>query len=458
MSIPGAIENLNANLQQPVIGPDDAEYDRAREIWNAQIDRRPAIIVEAQGVSDVIASVNFARDQSLPLAIRGGGHNIAGSASTDGGLLLSLAKMRSVHVDPEKRTARVEGGATLGDLDHKAQAFGLATPGGVVSTTGVAGLALGGGFGWLARKYGLTCDNLLSADVVTANGEMVHASPHQNEDLFWAIRGGSGNFGVAVLFEFQLHPIGNEVLFGPTIYKLDEAGDALRNWRDFCRDAPREACVWADLLTAPPLPFLPAEYHGTKILSLLQCFMGNLTDGERALEPLRRFGQPIADAVAPTPYCAAQSRLDEVYAFGARNYWTSRNVTELSDSMIDTVVTLAEELPTPHSDILFCQLGGAIDDAGISDSAYPHRGVKTVITPGARWFDPAHEEECLAWISSCRQKLEEATDGGAYVNFIAEPHGREQDAYGANFGRLRQIKKSWDPNNLFSANQNVRPE
>lgn len=450
-------EIVGSDFRGQIFDPATPGYDAARGIWNASIDRKPALIVRAAGVADVISAVRLARDQGLDLAIRGGGHNIAGKASTDGGVLLSLAGMRSVKVDPGNRIAYAAGGATLGDLDHETQAFGLATPGGVVSTTGLAGLALGGGFGWLARKFGLTADNLIAADVVTADGKLVRTSAAENDDLYWALRGGSGNFGIVVGFELGLHPVGPEVQFGPTLYRLEDAPSVLRQWRDFCRDAPRELCIWTDLLTAPPFPFLPEEHHGRKVLSLLACHMGDASTSAKDLAPLNEFAMPIGQALGPMPYCVAQGMLDETYAFGAHNYWTSQNYVDLPDGAIDAAIDLAEALPTPQSDILFCQLGGAIDDIDQAATAYPHRGVSTIITPGARWHGEENTPACMDWISACREKLAPGADGGSYVNFIAEDDGRERDAYGANFDRLSAVKKRWDPDNFFRQNQNVTP-
>jgi FAD/FMN-containing dehydrogenase len=436
--------------------PGDAGFDAARKIWNAMIDRRPSIIVEASGVADVMATVGFAREQNLELAVRGGGHNVAGKAATDGGILLSLARMRSVQVDPAVRLARVAGGAMLGDFDHEAQAFGLAAPGGVVSTTGVAGLTLGGGFGWLARKHGLAADNLVSVDLVTADGRLVRASDEENADLFWALRGGGGNFGVAVNFTFRLHPVGPEVLFGPTLYCVEDAPEVLKRWRDEALKAPREVCVWADILTAPPFPFLPEQYHGKQVISVLQCFAGDVRKGEAALAPFRNLSAPIGDMVGPMPYAAAQQILDETYAFGARNYWASANYRALSDEAIDTAITLAEVLPTAESDILFCMLGGAIDEVAPDATAYPHRGIGFFVTPGARWRNPEDDGRCLAWIRRAQIELGRRAEPGAYV--ITEPDGRSRDAYGANYDRLAEIKATWDPGNLFRLNQNVLPK
>ncbi len=448
---------LAAQLRGALITPDAPDYDAARAVWNGLVDRRPAAIASCSGVADVIAATRFAAEKGLAVSIRGGGHNIAGSAVADGALMIDLSAMRAAHVDPERRIAVVEGGATLGDLDHEAQAFGLAAPGGVVSTTGVAGLTLGGGFGWLARLHGLAADNLLSVDLVTPDGNLVTASDAENPDLFWALRGGGGNFGVAVRFAFRLHPQRRDVLFGPTFFRLEDAGAALRRWRDFSADAPREACVWANLMTAPPLPFIDARLHGEKALNLLQFYAGDPEEGARVLKPLREAGAPIADAVGVTEYVEAQSRLDGVYEKGPRNYWKAFNFAALSDTVIDLLVDRAATMPTPASEILICQLGGAIADVAPDATAYPHRGANFIVTPGARWTDPADDGRCLDWIKTSFEPLSEHRPLGAYVNFIAEPSGREKDAYAANYERLAQAKARFDPANRLRSNQNVKP-
>lgn len=452
-----AVRDFEARLRGPLVTPAHADYDAVRAIWNGMIDRRPAMIARCTGTADVIEAVAFARTHELPVAVRGGGHNVAGSSVCDGGLMIDLSPMRGVHVDPGRRTARVQGGATLGDLDHESQAFGLATPGGVVSTTGIAGLTLGGGFGWLSRKHGLAADNLLSVDVVTADGRLVTASADENADLFWGVRGGGGNFGIVTSFEFRLHEVGPEVLFGPTVYRLEDAADVLRHYADFAANAPRACCVWADLLTAPPLPFLPERDHGTKVLSLMQCYVGDLRTGEEVLAALRSYGAPIGDAVGPTPYAVAQSMLDPMYAKGARNYWKVHNFTDLPGPAIDVLIEMASILPTAQSDILIAQVGGAITDVAPEATVYPHRGSAFVVTPGARWEDPEDDGRCLEWLKRGSEALAEHASGGAYVNFITEAEGRERDAFGSNYDRLVELKNIYDPGNVFRLNQNIRP-
>lgn len=448
---------LGARFRGAVLREGDDGYDAARTVWNGMIDRRPALIAQPTGAADVISAVDYARENDLLVSVKGGGHSVAGNAVCDDGLMIDLAEMDDVRVDPAAQTVQVGPGATLGDLDHETQAFGLATPGGVVSTTGVAGLTLGGGFGWLSREYGLAIDNLRSVDLVTAAGELVRASEDEHEDLFWGIRGGSGNFGIVTSFEFDLHDIGSEVLFGPTVYRYEDTAEVLRRYRAFARDAPRECTVWTDITTAPPLPFLPEEHHGTKVLVVVQFYDGDAADGEDVLAPLHEPGDPIADAVGPTPYTVAQSLFDDALPPGARNYWTSHNFTGLTDGAIDTIVEYADRLPTPQSEILIHHVGGAINDVAEDATAYPHRDTEFIVEADARWEDPTRDEDCVAWARACRDALDEDSTGGAYVNFISEREGRERTAYGDNYDRLVELKNEWDSGNLFRMNQNVQP-
>ncbi|MFC7232773.1 FAD-binding oxidoreductase [Saliphagus sp. GCM10025308] len=450
-------ETLTETIRGEVLRPEDDGYDEARSVWNGMIDRRPAVVVRPTGTADVITAVEFARDHDLPLAVKGGGHNVAGNAVCDDGLTIDMSPLSSVRVDSAARTARVGPGATMGDLDHETQAFGLATPGGVISTTGVAGLTLGGGVGWLSRKYGLAIDNLRSVDVVTADGNLITASEAENPDLFWAIRGGSGNFGVVTSFEFDLHEVGPDVLFGPTVYAYEDAPDVLSHYAAFARDAPPECTVWVNSVAAPPLPVIPEEIHGTTVLVLVQFYDGDFEEGEAVLEPLREYGDPIADAVAPTPYTEAQRLLDDLYAEGARNYWKAPNFTELTDATIDTIVEYAERFPTGQSEILLHQVGGAVNEVGPNETAYPHRETAFIASVAARWEDSTNDDECIAWVRECHDALEEGATGGTYVNFEGDQEGRERNAYGENYDRLAETKAEYDPKNVFRMNQNVEP-
>ncbi len=452
------LDTFKASLLGEVLPQGVDGYDDARELWNGMIDRKPALIARCEGTADVIEAVKFARRHGMSVAVKGGGHSVAGLASVDDGLMIDLSPMTAVHVDPVARRARVQGGATWAHFDREAQVFGLATPGGIISTTGVAGLTLGGGFGWLSRKHGLTSDNLVSADVVTADGNVARAGRKENPDLFWALRGGGGNFGVVTSFEFQLHDIGPDVLYGPTVYRLEDAAEVLRHYREFMRSAPKECTAYVDFLTAPPLPFLPESEHGEKVLSVIQFHAGSMERGEEVLKPLRDFGNPIGDAVAPTPYTTAQSMVDTLYAKGAGNYWKSSNLGSLSDGIIDTLIACAAQLPTPQSDIMIHQLGGAIDDLPPNATAYAHRGTGFIVTPGGRWEEPGREDECIAWVRECHDALDEHVAAGVYLNFLSrDEEDRLRSAFGGNYERLQQIKAQYDPDNFFHVNQNIPP-
>ena len=453
----GAIDGFGEGLHGELLRPGDPNYDETRAIWNGMIDRRPALIARAMGVSDVIAAVNFAREQDMVLAIRGAGHNIAGNAVCDDGLMLDLSAMRSVQVDPEEKTARVEPGATLGDFDHEAQAFGLATPLGINSTTGVAGLTLGGGFGWLTRRYGMTVDNLRSVDIVTADGELRHASDDENPDLFWGVRGGGGNFGVVTSFEFDLHEVGPEVLTGMVVYHGADAPDVLRHVRDFNETAPDESTVWMVLRKAPPLPFLPEDVHGEDVLVVVPFYAGDMAAGEDVLAPIREYGDPIADVVGPHQYAEFQQAFDPLLEEGARNYWKSHNFSTVSDDAIDTVVEYARDLPSPLSEIFFGQLGGAMGRVPADATAFPHRDAEYGMNVHTRWEDPANDDRCIDWSRKFFDAMAPYATGGVYMNFISEDEGEEALAYGTNQQRLAEVKAAYDPENLFRMNQNVEP-
>jgi len=453
-----AIESFTAAFRGQLLRPGSPEYDGARGIWNAMIDRRPALIARCATADDVVAAVRLAGAHDLLVAVRGGGHNIAGNAVCDGGLMIDLSAMNTVQVDAAKRTARVGPGATLGDVDRATQAHALATPTGINSTTGIAGLTLGGGFGWLSRSLGLTIDNLLSAEVVTADGALVRASAAENPDLFWGIRGGGGNFGVVTSFEFRLHPVGPEVLSGLIVHPLDAAGDVLRFYREFLKTAPDEFACWCVLRKAPPLPFLPPEWHGREILVLAMCYSGAIADGERIARPLRSFGHPIADVVAPHPFTAWQAILDPLLTPGMRNYWKSHDFLELSDGLIDVLTDHARRLPDPQTEIAFAQLGGAVSRVPADATAYTHRDAQFVLNVHGRWADPAKDTACIAWARQLFQAATPFATGGVYVNFLTqEEQGRVPAAYGSNYARLVALKKKYDPSNLFRVNQNIGP-
>lgn len=451
------IEEFTARIRGDVFLPGEEGYDEARTIWNAMIDHRPTLITQCEGTADVIAAVNFAREQDLPVSVKGAGHNIAGNAVGDDSLMVDLSALKSVRVDPEAKTARVEPGVVLNEFDHETQAFDLATPVGYNSTTGIAGLTLGGGFGWLSRKYGLTVDNLLSADVVTAEGDLVHASADENEELFWGIRGGGGNFGIVTSFEFELHQVGPEVLSGLLVHPFEDTETVLREYREFVGDAPDEATVWFVIRHAPPLPFVPEEWHGEKVLVLAAFYAGAMDEGEEVLEPVREIGEPIVDAIEPHPYAGWQQAFDPLLAEGMRNYWKSHNFVEFTDGMIENFITYGKSMPTAHSEIAVAQLGGAINRVPVEGTAYTHRDAGFLMNLHTRWEDPAQDEECIAWARDCYEAMTPHATGGVYVNFITEQVGEERAAYRENYDRLVELKGTYDPDNVFRMNQNVTP-
>ncbi|RCW80095.1 FAD-binding oxidoreductase [Phyllobacterium bourgognense] len=450
---------LRTELRGSLCLPDEAGYDDARTIWNAMIDRRPAAVVRCHGASDVMRAVNLARNNGLLVSVRGGGHNISGNAVCEGGLLIDLSPMRSVRVDPKMRTARVEPGVTLGEFDKEAQTFGLATPLGINSTTGVAGLALGGGFGWLSRKFGFTVDNLISADVVTAAGELVQASASANPDLFWAIRGGGGNFGVITSFEFQLHSVGPDLVSGLIIHSFANARELLARYREVAAATPDDLTIWVVLRKAPPLPFLPEDVHGKEILVFAVCYAGAPSKAEEALGPLRALGEPIAEAIDLQPYAAWQTAFDPLLTPGAFNYWKSHNFTTLSDGLFDTLIDYVGTLPTAQCEIFIGQLGGASSRVASNATAYPHREAQFVMNVHTRWLDRAEEQMSIDWARGLFAATAPYATGGVYVNFMPEDEtGRVAQAYGGNLARLATLKAKYDPDNLFRVNQNVRPK
>ncbi|MGN7751950.1 FAD-binding oxidoreductase [Sinorhizobium sp. 22678] len=453
-----AIEAFAARLRGRVLIATDAAYDEARTIWNGMIDRRPGLIVQCAGAADVVNAVRFAAENRLLVAVRGGGHNIAGNAVCDGGMVIDLTPMKSVRVDATTKRAWVEPGATLADLDVETQAFRLALPTGINSTTGIAGLTLGGGFGWITRKFGLTIDNLLSADVVTANGELVRASPTEHRDLFWAIRGGGGNFGVVTAFEFRLHELGPDVLSGLVVHPFAEAESVLQQYRQALENAPDELTCWVVMRQAPPLPFIPAEWHGKEVVVLAMCYCGDLEAGEKAVAELRAIGNPIADVVSPHPFVGWQQAFDPLLAPGARNYWKSHDFMELSDQAIGILTESIRQLPGPECEVFIAHVGGAAGRVAAEETAFPQRNSHFVMNVHGRWRDAAMDQACIDWARHLFEAAKPYAAGTAYVNFMPEDEmDRVEAAYGANYGRLVEVKRHYDPLNLFRMNQNVRP-
>jgi FAD/FMN-containing dehydrogenase len=453
------VEAFKATLRGPVLQPGDPGYDDARAIWNAMIDRRPALIARCAGTADVVSSVNFARENGLPLAVRGGGHNIAGSALCEDGLVIDLTGMRDVHVDPRSRLAWVGGGALLSDVDHETQACGLAVPLGINSTTGAAGLTLGGGFGWLSRMHGLAVDNLVGAEVVTADGKRHWASEEDEPDLFWAIRGGGGNFGVATLFQFALHPVGPAVTAGLVVFPAAQAREVMRRYRDLVDVLPDDISVWAVLRKAPPLPFLPPDAHGTDMVALAFFSPQPMDAVAPVLEQIRGFGQPVGEHVGAMPYEAWQKIFDPLLAPGARNYWKSHNFTHLSDEAIDVVLRYAGAVPTPHCEIFLGLIGGKANSLPPEATAYPHRNVQFAMNVHGRWLDASDDNKVVSWAREFFTAAAPHAAGSVYINFLTQDEGaRIREAYGPNYQRLLDIKQRYDPDNLFRFNHNIRPD
>ncbi|HEX3453536.1 MAG TPA: FAD-binding oxidoreductase [Gaiellaceae bacterium] len=455
-----ALSGLTETVRGPVLRPDDPGYDEARSIWNGLIDRRPALIVQCTGAADVVDAVNFAREQRLDLSIKAGGHNVAGTAVNDGGIVLDLSQMNGVHVDPDAGTVRVQGGATWGDCDRETQLFGLAVPGGVVSTTGVAGLTLHGGLGHLRRKHGLSIDNLLSVDIVTADGQFRKASATENEDLFWAVRGAGSNFGVVTSFEFQAHPVGPMVFVAAIFYPFEDAPAILPAWRDFMATAPEELSSLAICWSVPPAPPFPPEAHGSPTIAIAAPYIGSLEEGERVVQPLRELAQPLADLSGPWPWLGLQSGFDAMFPAGELRYWKSRTLTEFSAEAIGEIVDLSGRRPSPLTDIAVWHHGGAMTRLAETETAYGGRDAPFLVTAEANWTDPAQNDEAISWAREVWDTMDRFSTGGVYLNFPGLGEEKEDLAragYGENYDRLAVLKAKYDPDNLFRMNVNIPP-
>jgi FAD/FMN-containing dehydrogenase len=445
------VETFKTSLRGELLRPGDTDYDEARKVWNGMIDKRPGLIARCTGVADVISAVDFARTHQLLVSVRGGGHNIPGNAVCNGGLMIDLARMRSVRVDPVRRTARAEGGVTWGEFDHETQAFGLATTGGSVSDTGIAGLTLGGGLGWLGGKCGLTCDNLLSADVVTANGKLLVASASEHTDLFWGLRGGGGNFGIVTSFEYQLHPVG-PVLAGMLLYPFAKAKEALAYYRDFAKAIPDEVNTMGGLLTSP---------DGDLMAVIAVCYNGSLDAGERVLRPLREFGPPVADQIRPMAYREVQTQLDAAAVRGRRYYIKSSFMRSISDDAIDALIDRFANVPSPHTLVFFQQLGNAANRIGAPATAFSQRDALCEWGCLSSWVDPSADGANIRWTRELAEAMQPFSSGGAYIAQMGveaeEGADRIKAAYGPNYDRLVALKDKYDPTNLFRHNQNIRP-
>jgi FAD/FMN-containing dehydrogenase len=447
-----AIEAFRTHVRGELLRPIDAGYETARKVWNGLIDKRPALIVRCAEVADVLAAVQFARTHDLLVAVRGGGHNVAGHAVCDGGLMIDLSRMKGLRVDPVHRTARAQSGLTGGEFDRETQAFGLATPLGYISTTGIAGLTLGGGYGWLARSYGLASDNLRSVDLVTADGQFLTASATEHPDLFWGVRGGGGNFGIVTSFEYQLHPVGL-VLGGVVIYPFAQAKAMLQFHRDFISAAPDAYTCFPALGTSPA---------GEPVAILRVCYNGPIEEGERVLRPLRAFGSPLADLIAPMAYTALQSMYDAGAPSGVHYYWKSNALTELSDEAIDTMVAHCATRPSPQCGMALGQLGGAVSRVEPDATAFNHRIVRYDFISAGVCADPAQAAACIRWAREFWEAMQPFSTGGVYVNYLGqeadEGAERVQAAYGAaKYARLVALKNTYDPTNFFRLNQNIKP-
>ena len=443
------LQELKLAIRGPVIAEGDPEYEALRGVWNAMIDRRPAYIARCTGAVDVINAVNFARTHRLPLAVRGGAHGIAGMATCDEGLVIDCSLMKGIRVDPANRTARAEPGLRWSEFDRETQAFGLATTGGTVGDTGIAGLTLGGGFGWLGGKHGMTVDNLLSVDIVLADGSFTKASATENADLFWAVRGGSGNFGVVTSFEYQLHPCGPMIAGGAVFHPFHAAKDVLRFYREFIKSKPDELSVYAGLLTGP---------DGHKMAAMVAAYIGDMQEGMQAIAPLKAFGSPAMDMLGPIPYTVQQSLFEAGMPPGLRNYWKADFISDITDGVIDVAVDAYERAPSPQSVVLWAPIDGEAARKAVDSTAYPHRGG---IHMGmyALYSDAAEDEANIAWVRQLWHAVQPAAAGGVYVNELGADDGQDRVglAYGVNHARLAQIKAKYDPGNLFRLNANILP-
>ena len=452
-----SIDQLRTSFRGELIRPTDAAYESARKVYNGMINKRPRLIAQCADVADVMAAVEFGAENDLLTAIRGGGHNGAGLGTCDDGLVIDLSRMKGIRVNPADKTARVEAGCVWGDVDHATHAFGMATPCGFISTTGVAGLTLGGGIGYLTRRFGLTIDNLLSVDMVLADGSFVTASSEENPELFWAVRGGGGNFGVVTSFEFRLHPV-KTVHFGPTFWPLDEAAKVLSAYQDFIKEAPEEVSGFFAFLVVPPAPTFPERLHHKKVCGIVWCCTGSAEQAEESLKPMRSLGNPLFDHVGPAPFPAVQSFFDPLFVPGLQWYWRADNFTELSDQAIARHAEHGSRIPTMLSTMHLYPVNGAAQRVGKNDTAYSFREALFAEVIVGVDPDPANSEKITAWCKDYWDALHPYAAGGAYVNFMMEEgQDRVQATYRDNYQRLARIKKTYDPKNFFRVNQNIRP-
>jgi FAD/FMN-containing dehydrogenase len=450
--------DFKVRLRGEVIGRQDPTYDEARRVWNAAIDKRPGLVVRPLDAGDVATAVELAGKRGLPVAVRCGGHSVAGKGVCEDGLLIDLSLMKGVRVDPDRRTARANGGVLWGEFDRETQAVGLATPGGRVTTTGLGGFTLGGGYGWLSPKYGLACDNLISADVVTADGRLLTVSESENDDLLWGLRGGGGNFGVVTAFEFRLHPVGPMVVGGMLMHSLERAEEVLRAYRDYVDDGPDELATAFALFPAPPEEFVPEHLHGKTVLGILACHCGELEDGERVVAPLRALGPPAVDLIGPMPYTDLQALLDPTAPPGWRWYNTGEHLTGLTDAAIDALTRHAPRDLAPLTQTIVFRHGGAVSRVSDAESAFGNRDPNYLLHPLAAWMQPDDDERHIAWLRQLVREMAAFKTGGVYLNFAPDGDARVPDGFGAEkHARLVALKDKYDPENVFRFNHNIRP-
>jgi FAD/FMN-containing dehydrogenase len=450
-------DQLRDEVRGDVVAPEDDGYDEARAVHNGMIDRRPAAIVQVRNVGDVMSAIRYARENNQDLAIRGGGHSGPGFGTVDGGVVIDFSQMRSVRVDPKTATARADAGVTWGDMNAATYAFGLATPGGIISTTGIAGLTLGGGVGYLTRGFGLSVDNLISADVVTADGQFLVTSESENADLFWALRGGGGNFGVCTSFQYKLHPV-KDVYWGPMFYEIEEAENIFRFYREYIKDAPEQMGVFPAFQIAPPLPFIPEDRHGDMFVALVACWSGSVENGEAAFKPFHEVAEVKAEHVGPVPFPAINAAFDGLFPKGIRQYWKGNYVKELTDDAIAVHVAHGPNAPTVSSTMHLYPIDGAPHRVSPDSTAFGHRDANWAMVILSAGDDPTADDSNIKWVRDYSKAIAPYSQAGGYVNFMSEDDGgRAQANYGSSYGRLVEIKRKYDPANVFHVNQNIVP-
>ena len=453
------VGGLRMRLRGPVLLPGDAGFEEARTLWNGMIERRPALVARCIGTADVIEAVRFAREHELLLCIKAGGHNIAGLAAADGALMIDLSPMRGVWVEPRRKVAHAQAGCQLGDLDRETQLHGLATVLGFISLTGCAGLTLGGGFGYLTRRFGWTCDNVLGMDVVTAEAKLVRASRDENADLFWGLRGGGGNFGLVTGIDYALHPVGQEIVGGAVAWPASAAEDVLELYRSLAEAAPRELTLVALMRPAPPAPWLPPEMHGKPIVIILACHSGDPAEGERLVAPIKAFGKPVGDVLVRRPYAQLQSMLDATQPKGKRYYWKSEYLAGVEPELCDELIAHAGRIRSPHAAIALFQLGGALNELDEDHSPAGNRQARYVFNITGAWDRPEEDAANIEWARAAWTGMKRFSTGGTYLNFLTGDEGDERTAaaLGNALPRLAGIKRAWDPQNVFRTNRNIRP-